>query len=259
MTATATATAAHPAAAAASAAVAVADEPWAATAPHGARVRVSPRLPRRTVWPYAGAVSGLAAAGAAMFLAQGPDTFDKDFDATTASVWDAMNSPQLQMLGAGLAFLSVAASVPFLVGLLRHVDIRAPHRAGLRSALRLIAAAFIGSTSIGVVMHYIAAGGADGGIDQHMYTREASTTLAVLADQLNTGTYLPGLGILAIVGFLAVRDRILPRAVGVASLVLVAVSTAMTLGLGLPYSSGLVTPLFMLIVAAAGIFTRKPA
>jgi putative flippase GtrA len=231
--------------------------PWATAPQPGARIRIAPRRPRHSVWPYAGALSGVAAGASTLFLAQGSRTFDDDFVADTNSVYEAMNSAGVQMIGAGLGFVSLLASVPFLVGLLRHVELRAPHRAGLSSALRLVAAAFIGSTSIGVLMHYVAAGGSDGGVDESFYTREASTTLGVLADQMNTGTYLPGLILVAIVGFLAARDRVLPRCVGIVSILLAAGSSIATIAVGLPYSSGLVVPLFMLLVGGAGVLTRK--
>ena len=92
-----------------------------------------------------------------------------------------------------------------------------------------------------------------------MYTAEASATIAVLADQLATAAFLPGLAVMALVGVAAVRDRVLSRTAGVIALVLTVASTAATLAIGLPYSSSLVWPLFALVVGVAGIASRRAA
>jgi hypothetical protein len=98
-----------------------------------------------------------------------------------------------------------------------------------------------------------------GGTDIAMYTREATATLAVLADQLTTAAFLPVLAVMALLGVAAVRDRVLAPAVGIAALLLTALSLTMTLALGLPYSSALVYPLFALVVGVAGVLTRRSA
>ena len=67
-----------------------------------------------------------------------------------------------------------------------------------------------------------------GGTDIAMYTRESAATLAVLADQLTSAAFLPLLAVMALVGVAAVRDRVLPRTVGVVALLLTAASLAMT-------------------------------
>jgi hypothetical protein len=94
-------------------------------------------------------------------------------------------------------------------------------------------------------------------MDSPMYTPEASTTIAVLADQLSTASFLPALAVMTFVGLAAVRDRILPVGIGVATLVLAGASFAATLVLGLPYSSSLVYPLFALLVGIAGLLSRR--
>jgi hypothetical protein len=92
-----------------------------------------------------------------------------------------------------------------------------------------------------------------------MYTAEASATIAVLADQLSTAAFLPGLAVMALVGVAAVRDRVLARTVGVIALVLTTASTLATLAIGLPYSSSLVWPLFAVAVGVAAIAARRAA
>jgi hypothetical protein len=92
-----------------------------------------------------------------------------------------------------------------------------------------------------------------------MYTPEASATIAVLADQLFTASFLPALAVMAVVGVAAVRDRVLPVGVGAVALLLAAASLAATLVLGLPYSSSLVYPLFALTVGVAGLLSRRSA
>src|SRR5688572_29008970 len=97
-------------------------------------------------------------------------------------------------------------------------------------------------------------------MDSPMYTPEASATIAVLADQLFTASFLPAIAVMAVVGVAAVRDRVLPVGVGAVTLLLAAASLAATLVLGLPYSSSpLVYPLFALTVGVAGLLSRRPA
>ena len=86
--------------------------------------------------------------------------------------------------------------------------------------------------SLGVAIRYIAAGEMPGAMDSPMYTPEASATIAVLADQLFTASFLPALGVMAVVGVAAVRDRVLPLGVGAVALLLAAASLAATLVLG---------------------------
>jgi hypothetical protein len=162
-------------------------------------------------------------------------------------------------LGGALDLLGLVAAFAFLFGLVRFVGRNVPLGGGLVEAMRWAAIAFVATGSVGVMMRYIAAGGAPGGIDTAMYTREAAATLAVLADQLTTAAYLPVLAVMALTGVAAIRDRVLAPAVGVVALLLTALSLGMTLVLGLPYSSSLVYPLFALVVAIAGMFTRRPA
>jgi len=65
--------------------------------------------------------------------------------------------------------------------------------------------------------------------------------------------------VMGLLGVAALRDRVLAPAVGAVALLLTAVSLAMTLALGLPYSSALVYPVFALVVGVAGVLSRKPA
>jgi hypothetical protein len=146
-------------------------------------------------------------------------------------------------IGAGLGLVAVIATTVFTLGLVR----RAGDRGGWAEALRWSSIALLATTAIGVLMRYVAAGGAPGGIDQAFYSTEVSATAAVLADQMSTGAYLPALGVMACAGMLALRGAVLPKAVGIVALVLACVSLAATLGLGLPYSSSLVFPVFALV------------
>lgn len=214
---------------------------------------------RRTPWPVAALVSGLAAAGSTFFLAQAPGSFDGPPEPTTAFLLEHLSEPAIVQLGATLGLVGLAASLVFLVGLTRFHARHAPHREGLVEALRWTSIAFLGAGTIGVLLRYVAASGVPGGTDSAFYTPEAAVTLSVLADQAGFGAFLPGLAVMTVVGLLAVRDRVLPRGVGVVALVLAAASTAATVVLGLPYSAGLVWPLFAVVVGVTGLVTRRAA
>lgn len=227
------------------------------TGPQEGGAPAEPVRPRNTIWPYAGVVAGVAGVAGGMLLAQSQDAFEDDFVATTDSVYATMNSARSILVGGSVAFVGLVAGAAFLVGLIRHIHRQLPDRENMLGALRMGAAAFVGTSSIGVAVRYIASGGADGGIDEDFYSKEASTVLAVFGDQMAFAAMLPGLLVMGIVAFAALRHRVLPRTVGALTLVLTAVSVAMTLVLGLPYSAGLVVPLFLLLTGAAGIFSRK--
>ena len=217
----------------------------------------TPVRPRGTVWPYAGIISALASGAAGMVLSQGPGTFRAEGGQPDTAFILANLTPELPVkIGAGLHLLGVAAAFAFLFGLTRFVGRHAPRSA---EPLRWASIALLATGSSGAAIRYIAAGGIPGAMDSAMYTPEASATVAVLADQLSFAAFLPALAVMAVVGVAAVRDRVLPVAVGAVTLLLAAASLAATLVLGLPYSSGLVYPLFALMVGVAGMLSRRPA
>ncbi len=218
---------------------------------------VAPVRPRRTVWPYAGIVSALATGTAGAFLSQGEGTFRATGGQPTTAFVLANLTPEFPVkIGAGLYLLGVVAAFAFLLGLTRFVTAHSPRFA---EPLRWASIALLAMGSLGAAIRYIAAGGIPGAMDSGMYTPEASATLAVLADQLTFAVFLPALAVMAVVGVAAVRDRVLPVGVGAVTLLLAAASLAATLVLGLPYSSGLVYPLFALIVGVTGLLSRRPA
>lgn len=220
----------------------------------------APARPRTTVWPYAGIVSAVASGVAGSMLVQGPGTFrDTGTWAPTDFVVENLSTALSVKIGAGLHLLGLVAAFAFLLGLTRFVGRNAPLRGGTVEAMRWASIAFLATGSIGVMIRYIAAGGVPGGIDTPMYTREATATLAVFADQLATAAFLPVLAVMALLGVAAVRDRVLIPAVGVVALLLAVLSLAATLVLGLPYSSSLAYPVFALVVGVAGVLTRRPA
>ncbi|MFR9800927.1 hypothetical protein ACL02T_01330 [Pseudonocardia sp. RS010] len=201
---------------------------------------------------WAGIVAALAAGGSGAILAQGPGTFTNQEIKSGAFVVENMNPELLIRVGGGLGLVAVAATMIFTLGLTRRAAETAPGRAGWVEALRWSSVALLATTSVGVLMRYVAAGGAPGALDQSMYTTEASATAAVLADQISTGTYLPALGVMVTTGVLSLRGALLPRTVGIVTLVLAGISLVATLAIGLPYSSSLVFPAFALV---AGITT----
>jgi hypothetical protein len=225
-----------------------------------AATHAAPARPRRSLWPYAGIVSALAAGASGAVLVQGSGTFrDTGTWATTDFIVANLTPAPTIRIGAGVALLGLVAAFAFLLGLTRYVARHTSAHSPSVEAMRWASIALLATGSIGVVIRYIAGGGVPGGTDIAMYTRESAATLAVLADQLASAAYLPVLAVMALVGVAAVRDRVLPRTVGVVALLLTAASLAMTLGLGLPYSASLVYPLFALVVGVAGTLTRRAA
>ncbi|MCE0766236.1 hypothetical protein LWC35_25510 [Pseudonocardia kujensis] len=212
---------------------------------------------RTAAWGWAGIVAAVTAGGASAFLAQGPGTFTDREVKSGAFIASAMNPELLIRLGAGLGLVAVIATTLFTLGLCRRAGEIASARSGWVEALRWSSIALLATTTVGVLMRYVAAGGAPGAMDQSMYTTEASATAAVLADQMSTGTYLPALGVMAVSGVLSLRGALLPKAVGIVALVLAGASFVATLAIGLPYSSALVFPLFALVAGIGALVRRR--
>jgi hypothetical protein len=212
---------------------------------------------RRQPWPYAGLLAAGSSGASTMFLAQGGKTFARDGHAvTTDYLYGALSPASTSLIGGGLALVGIISAFVFLLGLTRFVDER--HGAeSWRTALRWSSVAFVASSSIGVGIRYIAAGGAPNGVDHDFYSHEASTTIAVLSDQLAYASALPCLGVVVAAGVLAFRTGVLPRTVGVVALVLAVGSIGATLGVGLPYSAALVWPLFAAMASLALLFRRR--
>jgi hypothetical protein len=232
----------------------------AVTAPSAPLVQPSARAlrrPRHSVWPYAGIVSALSAATSLLFLSQGEKQFDIDHTPTTRFVLDSMHDATFIKFGGAVGLLSAVAGMFFLLGLGDFVQKLRPGRSTLHAVMRVSASAFVASVAIGVMLRYIVAGGAKGGIDKNLYTSEAVSTLSSLADQLTTASYLPALIAMVAVGWVSVRERILPRVVGVGALLLATASTTATVVLGLPYSSILDYPVFAVLISVTALFSRK--
>lgn len=231
------------------------------TTPSAAPV-AEPRRPRQSVWPYAGLLTAVAGGASTFFLAVGKGAYDAANDSKAdnieaSTVLDNLSNHTNQMIGGGLAVVAGLAALVFVIGLARFAGHFAAGRHTLLTALRWSGAALFGTTAIGASFRYIAAGGHPDGIDHKFYTEDAVSTLSILADQVAFAGYLPALVVMGVTGILSLRDRVFPRAVGAVAVVLAAGSTAATLVLGLPYSSGLVFPLFALLIGIAAVASRK--
>jgi hypothetical protein len=215
------------------------------------------RRPRHSAWPYAGVVSALSAAGSLLFLSQGNEQFEHKETPTSKFVLDNLHDATWIKIGGGLGLVSVVAGLIFLLGLGNFMERLRPGRTTVHAAMRAATAAFVASVSIGVMLRYIVAGGADGGIDPNLYTKESVSTLSALADQLTTASYLPALIAMGIVGWVSFRERLLPRPVAAGALLLATGSTTATVVLGLPYSSIMDYPMFALLISITAFFSRK--
>lgn len=215
------------------------------------------RRPRHSAWPYAGVVSALSGASSLLFLSQGNEQFDHHDTPTSKFVLDNMHDATFIKIGGGLGLISAVAGLIFLLGLGNFMERLRPERTTAHAAVKAATAAFVASVSIGVMLRYIVAGGADGGIDPNLYTKESVSTLSALADQLTTASYLPALIAMGIVGWVSFRERLLPRPVAAGAMLLTAGSTTATVVLGLPYSSIMDYPLFALLISITAFFSRK--
>jgi len=106
---------------------------------------------------------------------------------------------------------------------------------------------------IGAVFKSILASGLPGGIDEALYTQVDVAVTHTIVGQLQFGVFMPFIATTGLFATLVLRHRALPRWAGaVAALMALAVCTV-TLAFNLPWASGLIAPLWLLMVAALAL------
>jgi hypothetical protein len=117
----------------------------------------------------------------------------------------------------------------------------------------------VATVAVAAALKAVYRGGLPDHMDSAMYTREAVVSLQILVDQYQWAAYWTVVLAMGAVAVLGLRDRVLPRWYAVLSAVLTVFVLGMTLVLGLPYSSGLVAPVWLVAstVALLRMRTRR--
>lgn len=210
-------------------------------------------------WPWAGVAAGVAAMASLTFL-NAPFISDESvYEAGPEAVYAELSGQLLTQLGAAAGYLAAALLVPFGIGLVRTLARRAPERIGLVVATALALAAGVATTVAAYAMKSVLASGLPGHMDNAFYTHVDTAVTFTIAGQLQYAGWLPVVAAAGCVGVLGLRDRVLPRWLAVPSVVAAGLVAAVTVALNLPWSSGLVAPLWLVATSVAVLRLRARA
>lgn len=221
-----------------------------ASAPTGSTAGSSPVAQsevRRTLngrWPLAGAVAAVASGAFALFSSTyvGEDVTSKG----SGAVYDAIAaSGTLFHVGIVTGFTAVVALAVFGAGFLRFLAARAPQGSLAEPVARLGLGVTVATVAVAAALKAIVRGGLPSHGDHTMYTEESVATLQILIDQFQYAAFWGMTLVMGAVAVLSFAHRVLPRWYGGLSAFFTVFVVLMTGVLGLPYSAGLVTPLFL--------------
>ena len=208
-------------------------------------------------WPLAGIAAGVAAI-ASLTILNAPFISDEAvYRAGPEAVYAELGGQLLTQFGAAAGYLAAALLVPFGIGLVRTLARRAPERLGLVIAVALALAAGVATTVSAYAMKSVLASGLPGHGDNAFYTHVDTAVTYTISGQLQYAGWLPVVGAAGIVGVLALRYRVLPRWLGAFSAFVAAAVAVVTVAFNLPWSSGLVAPLWLIATSAAALRLRR--
>jgi hypothetical protein len=214
---------------------------------------------RRTLsgaWPLVGPVA--AAAGIAFALFSSTLLEEDVTSQGPAAVYDAIaGDGTLYHVGIITGFATMIALAVFGAGLLRFLTTRAPQDSLTVPVARLGVGATVATLAVAASLKAIVRGGLPSHMDHSMYTEESVATLQILIDQFQYAAFWGMTLVMGAVAVLALVHRVLPRWYGALSALFTTFVVLMTAIGGLPYSAGLVTPLFLVATTVVLLRLRK--
>lgn len=208
-------------------------------------------------WPLAGLAAGISAVASLTILNAPFIEDDAVYRAGPEAVYAELSGQLLTQLGAAAGYLAAALLVPFAIGLVRTLARRAPHHISLVVATGLALAASVATTVSAYAMKSVLASGLPGHGDSDFYTHVDTAVTYTIAGQLQYAGWLPVVGAAGVVAVLALRHQALPRWVGVFSALIAVTVAVVTVAFNLPWSSGLVAPLWLIAVSIAAMRLRR--
>lgn len=208
-------------------------------------------------WPLAGLAAGFAAYASTTVLHAPFITDEAVYDAGPSAVYAELSGQLLTQLGAAAGYLAAFLLIPFGLGLVRTLTRRAPERIGMVVAAALALAAGVATTISAYAMKSVLASGLPGHMDTAFYTDVDTAVAYTFSGQLQFAGWLPVVAAAGIVGVLAWQERLLPRWLAAFSILIAVAVAVVTTALNLPWSSGLVAPLWLIAVSATALVLRR--
>lgn len=227
------------------------DAPTTTTAPAQSEARRA----LSGAWP-------LAAFGAAVttfvFTTLSSHWLEEGDTGSVASVYAAVDGDGSKtQLGVVTGFLSVLLLAVVAVGFGRFLTARAPQHSAAAQLARLGMNAAVGTVAVAAALKAVYRGGLPDHMDHTMYTRESVAVLQIVVDQYQWAAYWTLVLAMAAAAWLGLKDRVLPRSYAVVSAVTATFVLGMTLVLGLPYSSGLIAPVWLVATGIMALGVRR--
>lgn len=216
-----------------------------------------PRPLHRTFWPYAGLATGLLGV-VGTTVTSNPFPTEEETKGGIEAVYAGLGSATSTRIGSALGFLATYLLLMFTIGYVRHLRARAPQGSTIPTLVQLAMTAGAGALFIGYGMKAAAAGGLEGGIDAAFYTHTDTVVINTLAGQIVWVGWQGVALAMAATAVAALRYRMVPRWVGAVGALFSLFVFVFTMALALPYSAGIVAPVFLVLLAIA-LLTSKAA
>lgn len=203
------------------------------------------------LWPLYGLAAGIAGNAATMFLSA---TVSKEAKASGVdAVFKELSTGHIKVaIGASLGFLSIAFLVAFGVRLQRFVAARVPKESVIPQSMFIALAGGVGAMIVAFGFKAMLAGAMPGGVDVNLNTSTDVTVLQAITDQMQWLCWQGVALLMAITAYASLKYRAVPRWFGTVSVIFSAFFIVFTLFLALPYSAGIVGPVW-LVVAGLGL------
>lgn len=218
---------------------------------------VAARPLHRTFWPYAGLAAGLLGF-VSTTVTVNPFPSEEEAKGGIEAVYAGLGSATTTRIGSALGFLATYLLLMFAIGYVRHLRARAPQGSTIPTLVQMAMTAGAGAMFIGYGMKAAAAGGLEGGIDAAFYTHTDTVVINTLAGQVVWVGWQGVALAMAVTAVAALRHRMVPRWVGAVGALFSLFVFAFTMVLALPYSAGIVAPVFLVLLPIA-LLTSKAA
>ena len=208
------------------------------------------------LWPLAGAVAAVASGAFALYSS----TYIEDDVAAagSAAVYDHIaGEGTLLHIGIVTGFTAMVALAVFAAGFVRFLAARDQSGSLAVPVAGIGLGVTVATVAVAASIKAIVRGGLPSHGDHRMYTEESVATLQILIDQFQYAAFWGMTLVMGAVVVLSLVHRVLPRWYGALSAVFTLFVVLMTGLGGLPYSAGLVTPLFLVATVVVLLRLRR--